>query len=129
MRFIFKTRYEQDIQLVRHEGHAFWYGMLGVLLLLSPWLLDEYWLDLPGLLPSLPTIISNGLVPLALLLLGLVGYYEFNRRAFKATKCEAVLSVFVLILFGFLALTAIGIWFRGSGMALMWPWEVTVALH
>lgn len=101
----------------------------GVLLTIGYVLLDEYWLDLPGLLPSLPTIISNGLVPLALLLLGLVGYYEFNRRAFKATKCEAVLSVFVLVLFGFITLTVIGIWFRGPGMALMWPWDVAAALH
>jgi len=98
---------------------------VGVLLTIGYVLLDEFYLDLPGLLPSLPTLISNGLVPLAALLLGLLGYYEFTRRAFKATKCEALLSVFVLVLFGFVTLTVIGIWFRGPGMALMWPWQIT----
>jgi len=68
-------------------------------------------------------------VPLAALLLGLIGYFEFNRRVFKATKCESILSVFMLVLFGFITLTAFGIFFRGPGMALMWPWEVTAALY
>ncbi len=108
---------------------ALFSSAVGVLLTIGYVILDEFYLDLPGLLPSLPTIISNGLVPLALLLLGLIGYFEFNRRAFKATKCESILSVFVLVLFGFITLTVIGIFFRGPGMALMWPWEVTAALH
>jgi hypothetical protein len=28
MRFIFKTSYEQDINLAKHGGHRFWYGLL-----------------------------------------------------------------------------------------------------
>jgi hypothetical protein len=28
MRFIFKTSYEQDINLAKHGGHVFWYGLL-----------------------------------------------------------------------------------------------------
>ena len=87
-------------------------------------LLDEYWLDLPELLPSLPTIISNGWVPLAALLLGLLGFYEIMRRAFRATACETRQSLFILLVVGFIVLTVIGVAFRGEGMALMWPWEV-----
>jgi hypothetical protein len=34
--------------------------------------LDEYWLDLPGWLPFLPSSISNGWVPLSALLAGLL---------------------------------------------------------
>ncbi len=87
-------------------------------------LLDEYLLDLPALLPSLPTIISNGWVPLAILLLMLVLYYVFVRRAFGASACEARQSVFTLLVVSFVVLTVIGVAFRGEGMALMWPWEV-----
>jgi quinol-cytochrome oxidoreductase complex cytochrome b subunit len=86
--------------------------------------LDEYALDLPSLLPSLPTAISNGWVPLAGLLLMLLGYYTLVRTGFRATACEARQSVFTLLLVSFVVLTAIGIAFRGEGMALMWPWEV-----
>lgn len=87
-------------------------------------LLDEYFLDLPALLPSLPTVISNGWVPLAALLLMLMGYYELIKKGFKATACEARLSIFTLLVTAFLVLTIIGIFFRGQGMALVWPGEV-----
>jgi hypothetical protein len=87
-------------------------------------LLDEYVLDLSALLPTLPTTISNGWVPLAALLLMLVGYYEAVKRVFKASACETRQSVFVLLVISFVVLTVIGIAFRGEGMALMWPWEV-----
>jgi hypothetical protein len=87
-------------------------------------LLDEYVVNLPDLLPSLPTIISNGWVPLAILLLMLLVYYGLLRRLSGATACEARQSVFTLLAVSFVALTVIGFAFRGEGMALMWPWEV-----
>jgi quinol-cytochrome oxidoreductase complex cytochrome b subunit len=96
-------------------------GLIGTILLV---LIDEYLVDLPALLPSLPTIISNGWIPMTVLLLMLIGYHESMRHIFKATKCEARQSVFVLLTTSFVVLTIIGIAFRGEGMALMWPWEV-----
>ncbi len=87
-------------------------------------LLDEYVMDLPALLPTLPTIVSNGWVPLAALLLLLIGFYELIKRLFKASACETRQSVFVLLVTSFIVLTVIGIAFRGEGMALMLPWEV-----
>ncbi len=86
--------------------------------------LDEYVLDLPGMLPSLPTLISNGWLPLAALLLLLIGYYDGIKRLFKASACETRQSVFVLLVTSFIVLTIIGVAFRGEGMALMLPWEV-----
>jgi quinol-cytochrome oxidoreductase complex cytochrome b subunit len=86
--------------------------------------LDEYVLDLPGLMPSLPTIISNGWIPLAALLLLLVGYYEGMQRLFDASACETRQSVFVLLVTSFVVLTIIGVAFRGEGMALRLPWGV-----
>jgi quinol-cytochrome oxidoreductase complex cytochrome b subunit len=87
-------------------------------------LLDEYALDLPRMLPSLPTIISNGWIPLAALLLLVIGYYDGIKRLFKASACETRQSVFVLLVVSFIVLTVIGVAFRGEGMALMLPWEV-----
>jgi len=43
MRFLFKTSYDQDLRLFRHGGQVFWYGLLGVLLLLAPLVLGEYY--------------------------------------------------------------------------------------
>jgi quinol-cytochrome oxidoreductase complex cytochrome b subunit len=86
--------------------------------------LDEYVFDLAALLPSLPTLISNGVLPLAAILLLLIGFYDGMKRLFKASACETRQSVFVLLVVSFVVLTVIGIVFRGEGMALMLPWEV-----
>lgn len=100
---------------------GFFTGLVATPLLV---LADEYLVNLPDLLPSLPTIISNGWVPLAGVLLLLVLYAGLLKRAFHAASCEVRQSLFTLLLTGFIVLTIIGIAFRGEGMALMWPWEV-----
>ena len=45
MRFIFKTDYAQDIQLIKHGGQAFWYGLLGLVMLAAPLWAGDYWLS------------------------------------------------------------------------------------
>lgn len=87
-------------------------------------ILDEYVLDLPALLPTLPTILSNGWIPLMAVLLTLGGYYALVRRLFRATHDEARQAVFIVLVVSFVIFTVIGVAFRGEGMALMWPWEV-----
>ena len=42
MRFIRKTRYEQDIQLVKHNGQLFWFGLLLLAVLTGPLWLDRF---------------------------------------------------------------------------------------
>jgi quinol-cytochrome oxidoreductase complex cytochrome b subunit len=73
-------------------------------------------------LAALPAVISNGLIPVTFLLVGVVGFYLFLKRRFLISKNEAVQAVFVLLVAAFVVLTVIGVWFRGKGMALMWPW-------
>ncbi|MCI0478715.1 MAG: hypothetical protein L0Y55_20930, partial [Anaerolineales bacterium] len=104
-------------------------AVIGTLLTSAYIVLDEYWIDWAALLSGVPTIISNGFFPLVLLLLGIIAYYAFVRRVFHATRCEAILSVFILVLAGFTVLTIVGVFFRGAGMKLMWPWQVTVTQH
>jgi hypothetical protein len=83
--------------------------------------LDEFVLDLAGWMAGLPGEISNGLLPFALMLGAVVGFYIFIKNKFSATNTEALQSVFVLFLVAFIVLTITGIWFRGEGMTLVWP--------
>ena len=102
----------------------------GLGLLFTPiWvILDEYLLDWTGWLPGLPTLVSNGLIPLGLMLLGLwlmdwgvrVCAAGEQRRAFFVYVCFLVHRIF--------GLTAVGIFFRGEGMMLTWPLEFGRAL-
>jgi branched-chain amino acid transport system permease protein len=43
MRFPFKTSYNQDIRLFRDKVDAFWYGLLAVVVLILPLLMDDYY--------------------------------------------------------------------------------------
>ncbi len=89
MRFIFKTSYEQDVRLAKHGGHRFWYSALGVFLLLSPWLLPEYWLA------QLTFVLIYAVVGLGLMLLaGFTGLFSIGHAAFLGVGAytQAVLN-------------------------------------
>jgi hypothetical protein len=58
------------------------------------------------------------------MLIAVVGFYFAMKKIFTATNSEALQAVFVLFVVAFIILTIACILFRGSGMALMWPWEV-----
>jgi quinol-cytochrome oxidoreductase complex cytochrome b subunit len=64
----------------------------------------------------------RGLLPLAALLGALAGFVTVLRKRFRATTNEWTQAVLVLLAVAFAMLTVIGVYFRGEGMALAWPW-------
>jgi branched-chain amino acid transport system permease protein len=89
MRFVFKTQYDQDIDLSRHGGQRFWYTLLAVLLVLAPWLLPEYWLA------QLSFVFIYAIVAVGLMLLsGFTGQFSIGHAAFMGVGayCEAYLA-------------------------------------
>jgi len=89
MRFIFKTHYDQDIRLVQHGGHAFWYGLLLALLLVFPLLASNYLLGQATLI-GIYAIAGLGLMVLT----GYTGLVSLGHAAFLGVGAytEAVLS-------------------------------------
>jgi quinol-cytochrome oxidoreductase complex cytochrome b subunit len=85
--------------------------------------LDDLVIDFEKLLPGVSPTISNGLVPFTILLAGVAGFYTFVKRRFGVSNNETIQALFVLLLVSFVVLTAAGAWFRGAGMALVWPWH------
>jgi len=81
-------------------------------------LLDEFVLGVNVTGPT--NIISNGLLPFAIVLAACGGSYFLMKKHFKASNNEAIQSLFTLLTTSFVVLTLIGIWFRGAGMQLMW---------
>jgi len=79
MLFLFKTDYAQDIRLVKHGGHAFWYGLLGALLLAAPWWASEY------VMSQLHFILIYSIVGFGLMMLtGFTGQVSLGHAAFLA---------------------------------------------
>ncbi len=130
MRFLFKTSYAQDINLAKHGGHRFWYGVLLAVLLAAPWLFPEYWLA------QLTFVMIYAIVGLGLMLLaGFTGQFSLGHAAFLgvgaytqavltnagmpftlALLCSAALSAVVGVVVGLPALRVKGIYL---GMATL----------
>jgi hypothetical protein len=85
-------------------------------------LTTEYVLSLPKLLPFLPPAVSAGLLPAGVLVLVVLGFFGLSRWRFRASRIEAIQAVFTLLTVGFVVLTVIGVFFRGTAMRLTWPW-------
>jgi quinol-cytochrome oxidoreductase complex cytochrome b subunit len=85
---------------------------------------DEYLVEVAARLPSIPTWITNGFMPFALLVTAIAAFSIFMERKYGANNTEAVQMVFVLLAVAFVVMTITGIWFRGEGMKLVWPWDI-----
>jgi quinol-cytochrome oxidoreductase complex cytochrome b subunit len=81
-------------------------------------LFNEYIANFEILLQGIPAVISNGIVPLVILLGFMGGYYRFYLKSFRLSKEELVQAVFVFIGVAFIVLTLVGIFFRGKDMEL-----------
>ena len=68
-------------------------------------------------------LVVRGLMPVAVLIALCATAYRLLRGRSGASQLEAVQALFVFLAVGFVVLTIIGIWFRGQGMALVWPWQ------
>lgn len=93
-------------------------AILGAALTLLAVLLDELLLAQGSNEPS--SLLMNGVVPFTVVAMICLAFYVLLRRAWGANRNEAVQALFTLFLSSFTVLTLIGVWFRGTGMQLMW---------
>jgi len=116
-------RYEANasgIWFCSHKGRkmALVAATVGIVTTIAGVLLDEFVLGMNVTGP--PTMITNGLLPFAIVLAACGSFYFLMKKHFKASNNEAIQSLFTLLTTSFVVLTLIGIWFRGAGMQLMW---------
>jgi len=87
-------------------------------------LFNEYILNFEVLLSPVPAFISNGMLPLLILLGFMAGYYRYYLKKLRLSKAELVQTVFVFVITALIVLTLIGVFFRGKDMALTFHWNV-----
>jgi len=131
VRFIFKTDYLQDLRLVRHGGHVFWYGLLGIVLLAAPWWAGEYVMTQLQFI-AIYSIVGFGLM----ILVGFTGQISLGHAAFLAVgaytealmqaagvpflisiSCAALFSAAVGVIVGLPALRLKGIYLAIATLA------------
>jgi quinol-cytochrome oxidoreductase complex cytochrome b subunit len=92
--------------------------VFATLLTVAAVLLDEFVIGVSQAGPA--SLIKNGLLPFSIALAVCSGFYWLVKRTFSATNNEAIQALFTLLVTAFVVLTVIGVWFRGTGMQLMW---------
>ena len=100
---------------------AVWSALVAVIATPLGIVTDEFVIDFSAWLPDIPAEISDGLIPFALVVTAALLFYKVIKTKFSSNNNEALQSVFVLLVVAFIILTVTGIWFRGQGMALIWP--------
>lgn len=108
----------------RGRGFSLLAASLAIFLVPTWVVADEFLLRWSDWLPNWSTLLSEGLVPLALVLLGLMTLDELLKKLLKANAEERILFFFVFFFVGLILLTLVGIYFRGHGMTLMFPWDI-----
>ncbi|MCL1693908.1 MAG: cytochrome b N-terminal domain-containing protein [Actinomycetia bacterium] len=98
------------------------------LIMTSAWVVaDDRFFDWTNWLANWPTIISNGFIPLALVVMALALLDLWIDRVLKGTLEERILFLFTFAVVALIVLTVIGVFFRGPGMELFWPWDMPAA--
>jgi len=79
LRFIFKTKYRQDVDLFKHNGQRFWYGLLVIAALIAPLSLDNFYVG------ELALVLIYAVAGIGLMLLvGYTGQVSLGHAAFLA---------------------------------------------
>ncbi len=79
MRFIFKTRYQQDIHLFKHRADVVWYGLLLLALIAAPFLVGRFYIG------ELSFVFIYAIAGLGLMVLtGYTGQVSLGHAAFLA---------------------------------------------
>ncbi len=86
--------------------------------------LSELLPDPEVMLPAVHPVLTTGLIPFLVLALTMLLFIKFIRERFALNRSEMIQSIAVLVVTSYTILTLIGIFFRGEGMNLIWPWQV-----
>ncbi len=100
---------------------TFFTFILGFSATLLAVVVDERWLRVLGNTEPENTWLTRGVVPLGATFLLLTALYQFVHRRGKYSIAESVMAVVVVNIACICGLTTVGIWLRGPGMKLIWP--------
>jgi quinol-cytochrome oxidoreductase complex cytochrome b subunit len=104
---------------VRGRRSTFVIAVVTAVLTASLAIADDLWLRPAA---GAPALFGRGVMPLLVVAALVLWLRHLLKRRFSATPSETVQALFTVLLSAFTTLSAIAIWFRGSGMTLTLPW-------
>jgi hypothetical protein len=85
-------------------------------------LISEVLPDPETVLPSLPSIITTGIVPFLILAGTMVLFLKYIIKKYSLNRSEYIQTIIIILVMSYTVLSLTGIFFRGEGMELIWPW-------
>jgi quinol-cytochrome oxidoreductase complex cytochrome b subunit len=85
-------------------------------------LISELLPDPETLVPAIPALITNGLIPFAIVISTIWIFLKYLEKRFSLNKSEYIQSIIIILVISYTILSLTGIFFRGEGMKMMWPW-------
>ncbi len=82
-------------------------------------LISEYIIDFSSWVPKLPLLISTGLFPVLIFLIPTAGFLYYWYKVKNTGFVETVMSLVTIIITSYIVMMAVGVWFRGEGMNLI----------
>jgi hypothetical protein len=87
-------------------------------------LISDFLINFEGWLPSIPLIISSGLIPLTIVVTFFIILLYFIKKQYRTDMSELILFLMTFIVVAYIVFSITAIFFRGPGMQLMWPWNI-----
>jgi uncharacterized membrane protein YjgN (DUF898 family) len=87
-------------------------------------LISELLPDPETLLPSVPAMILTGLIPFIIVAGMIYTFMKTIQKKYSLGRSEYIQTLVILLVISYTVLSLIGIFFRGEGMNLMWPWQI-----
>ena len=87
-------------------------------------MISELLPDPETILPAVPSLITNGLIPFIIVAASIFYFMKYLKAKFVLNRSEYIQSLMIILVISYSVLSLTGIFFRGAGMKLMWPWQI-----
>lgn len=87
-------------------------------------LISEFLPEPETLIPSIPPIISTGLVPFVIVAGTIFLFMKYIVKRYSLIRAEYIQTIVIILVVSYTVLSVTGILFRGPGMNLVWPWNL-----
>jgi quinol-cytochrome oxidoreductase complex cytochrome b subunit len=85
-------------------------------------LISELLPDSETIMPAVPSMITTGLIPFIIVVGTIWLFMKYLKVKFLLNRSEYIQSLLIILVISYTVLSLTGIFFRGAGMKLIWPW-------
>jgi hypothetical protein len=87
-------------------------------------MISELLPDPETVIPMVPSLITTGLIPFVLVIGTIWLFMKYLKQKFLLNRSEYIQTLLIILVISYTVLSVTGIFFRGAGMKLMWPWMI-----